>query len=183
MVWIIITAIFIAIFYLLVRNSDSTQKPSNSQNAIINSADFQEAIKKAKVIKSIFQKAASKGEGFLRIETDITGNYNNYYSISYDRDPFIYFRLYLEYGATAYLTTMKDFNDQATIENLTNKYLYEVFDKTSEEMIEAGVDIEEIINNTKIEGPTESLLFYRFPCPCGLKGSDRQIFIDKLNEN
>ena len=185
MIFFLIIVIIAVIAYFYFCTPDNQSQTIVNKSEIIKCTDFQEALERAKIIKNTFQEATKNCDGFLRItteNTDISCIYHPSYYTNDNHNPFIYFGLYLREVGTYPIQAITESSDEVTKKALISIYIKEVFGKSIEEMTELGLDVEYIVYNTKIKDICETVLFYEFPCPCGLKGDDRVIFIREVDK-
>lgn len=185
MLWFIIILILIAI--LIWGLSRTTSDGNNSTNSLdfINNPEFCSALNEARKIKSFFEKAAAKQNGSVMI---VTNNIDNPDNIDWSLEKYsslVYFRVCLPFGYSAYtLDELKNSSISDEERNaLINSYLLNNFCASKEEIAALGLDPYDIVYDM-VQGDEqyEGILYYKFLCPCGLKGNDRDIFINSVKE-
>lgn len=159
------------------------------KNEMIQSEEFQTALKRAREIKKFFQDAVSSQEhGGSVMVLKFNIDKENDWPKELD-NPLVYFRVHFEFGKSLYRDYYKsgrDYNgnplsDEQRIEYM-NMYLEEQYGKDKNEIEELGLDPYDIAYDTEpCDGSEyETILYYKFYCPCELKGDERDIFIEQL---
>lgn len=145
--------------------------------------NFISSLEKAKEIKSFFSDVAKRHNGTLNI---VKYNIDGIDSIDFEaekQNPFIYFRLRLPRGYNADLALIKDLNNSLEARNICReKYLQEIYAMDSSGLSAIGIDPYDIVYDIIMgDDPLESILYYKYLCPCNLVGDDRDFFVRALN--
>lgn len=163
------------------------QSNKNTRPDIVNSQEFQKSLAKALKIKQFFKKAADKDGGsviVVKYNHDLEfGEHIDWSGEKYNSC--VFFRVRLEYGYNTYLDVLHEkYLDDSISAAMTDAYLVEVFGMNTADILAEGLvspyDI--AFDMKKGDDDCEGILFYKFLCPCGLRGDDRDIFIDAINK-
>lgn len=179
--------IFIAIVGIIIYAIYKYNQKADRKN-LIDSPEFQDALKKAKTFKHFFEGGTQKLGGSVMVvkynidkpdEIDFSLEQHNFV---------VYFRVALELGSSSYLTWLKSgctydgkpITDTERIDYL-NGYLKDKFGKDMDSVKALGLDPYDVVYDMEQgDNEYETILYYPFCCPCGLKGADRDIFINEL---
>lgn len=177
--WIITIIIIVGAYWLYKKYSGD-----NARNNIVESSEFQTALAEARSIWRFFSTATSLKGGLAIPVLQTTDRFGRRDSSNYECDNCIYFKVRLDYGYSPFLSLIKSqvYSEKKRMDWMNN-YLLEVYGKSKEEIMQQGIDPTKLVYDIQEgEDPCEGILYYAFPCPCGLKGSAREIFYEKLSE-
>ncbi len=164
-----------------------TEKPqaaatqAKTSGKIEDSQEFQERLQRAREIKAFFETAIGNKGNVMVVKCDI----DHPEELDYSREKYselVYFRVYLDYGYGKEVEAMLRSN-RSQEENIAfiNGYLKEHYGKTMEEVTAFGLDPYDVVYDTKAcDDDCDSVLYYKFLCPCGLKGDARDRFIKEI---
>ncbi len=182
LVLLLIVVFLLWAFMNPVSEGEKTEKPHTAANASIEqSEEFQTRLQRAREIKSFFEDAVGSKGNVMVVKCDIDHPEKVDYSYE-ENNPLIYFRVYLDFGYGTEVEAMLRSN-RSQEENIAfiNGYLKEHYGKTMEEVTAFGLDPYDVVYDTKpCDDDCDSVLYYKFLCPCGLKGDARDRFIKKI---
>ncbi len=183
MIWLYILIAIVGIIGIIYILEKSNGKTNAKVSDIFNTNEFQTDLARAKEIKSFFEDIAHDKDGILSIcKYDI--DHPDKIDFEYEkRNPLIYFRLRLRYGYSDYLDESQNLPLPYRDEWM-NKQLIMVFGKSIKDIENFGLSPHDMLYDIQRgDDNCEAVLYYKFYCPCGLKGDDRDMFINKIQGN
>lgn len=154
-----------------------------SQASMVESREFQDSLQKARNIQQFLTTAIQDRGDMLVVKYDIDHPEN----VDFAREkynPVIYFRIRLDCGYSSTMEQMKSNLCSAEEKRAyRDSYLLRMYGKSAEEMEAMELDPYDMVFDVR-QGDTEceGILYYKFLCPCGLKGDSRDVFIKSLKE-
>lgn len=178
MFWIIVIAVLVIIF-LVIKNSEPASENSN------DNSEYNDALNEARKKKSFFENVATKQNGSVYV---VANNIDNPDTIDWSREQYsqlIYFRVCLPNGYSPY--TIEQLKNPSLSDderkNVIDSYLLNYFYASQEEISALGIDPSYIVYDmVQGESAYEGILYYKFVCPCGLRGKERDNFINDLKK-
>lgn len=179
---VVIGFIVYAIWYIkedMQRNKAKIQRKQN----ILNSIEFNQAIIQARRIKLFFEDAVKLNNGHISLRLNVLSCDPQYRQLNCpdEYNHLLYFRAVLGTGYERILNQLKNGNiSDVEKRSLEDAYLKGIYGKTRDEIVELGINWSNLIYDVESIDHDDSLLYYKFYCPCELMGDERKMFSERI---